>query len=150
VVKTSKGFTLIELLVVMSVIVILAGLLLPAFGKAREQGRRTTCMNNLKQIGLGIAMYRLDYDDKFPADLTYLYNTTASKAYIDNIKIFKCPSAATAMPTVPPGDYVYTMPKPDDASTVIICADINTSGSPNHQGGVNQLAMDGHTAWKAN
>lgn len=64
-----KGFTLIELLVVIAIISILAAILFPVFARARENARRTSCMSNLKQIGLGFMQYTQDYDEKFPPAL---------------------------------------------------------------------------------
>ena len=55
--QSSRGFTLIELLVVIAIIAVLIALLLPAVQAAREAARRAQCVNNLKQIGLGIANY---------------------------------------------------------------------------------------------
>src|SRR5439155_683277 len=64
--RLRAGFTLIELLVVIAIIAILAGLLLPALGKAKAQGAQTYCVNNLKQLGYGMLMYIGDNQDTFP------------------------------------------------------------------------------------
>ena len=62
-----KGFTLVELLVVMIVIAILAALLLPVIGAAKKRAWRTTCLDNLRQINLGVSMYADDSQDATPS-----------------------------------------------------------------------------------
>jgi prepilin-type N-terminal cleavage/methylation domain-containing protein/prepilin-type processing-associated H-X9-DG protein len=71
----SSGFTLIELLVVVAIIAILAAILFPVFGRARENARRTSCQSNLKQIGLAWLQYAQDYDEKMMR-----YSTGAASA----------------------------------------------------------------------
>ena len=62
------GFTLIELLVVIAIIALLAAILFPVFSRARENARKSSCQNNLKQIGVGLAQYTQDYDEMMPYD----------------------------------------------------------------------------------
>ncbi len=88
-----RGFTLIELLVVIAIIAILAAILFPVFARAREKARQTSCLSNLKQIGLGFLMYSQDYDEKlFGARLPLDGWTGAVMPYVKNEQIFTCPS----------------------------------------------------------
>src|SRR6478735_7183314 len=61
--RKMRGFTLIELLVVIAIIALLAAILFPVFARARENARKSSCQNNLKQIGVGLAQYTQDYDE---------------------------------------------------------------------------------------
>jgi prepilin-type N-terminal cleavage/methylation domain-containing protein/prepilin-type processing-associated H-X9-DG protein len=96
-VSVKRGFTLIELLVVIAIIAILAAILFPVFARAREKARQTTCLNNVKQITLGILMYASDYDEKLPM----LYDLGSprqgiirtTQPYVKNWDIHDCPSA---------------------------------------------------------
>jgi len=125
------GFTLIELLVVVSIIAILAAILFPVFARARENARRTSCLSNLKQIGLGMMQYVQDNDERYP---TYFYGSDAGSTagpdaahggnwypstsvnwywqnmifpYVKSVQVFICPSSplAKAAYKVPTGIY---------------------------------------------
>ncbi len=103
----SSGFTLIELLVVIAIIAILAAILFPVFAQAREKARAISCVSNMKQIGLGLAMYTQDYDETMPSafinvdpinggDVNVIPYDMQILPYIKNDQVFKCPSDSLA------------------------------------------------------
>ncbi len=118
-----RAFTLVEILIVLFVIGVLAALLFPAFERARQNARRSSCQSNLKQIGLGLLQYQRDYDEKAPFDYAdsdgsgaYNPNFDAGwmqilQPYIKSTQVFQCPSEP--LPYNPPQqatDYWYSAP----------------------------------------
>ncbi len=110
--KTAKGgFTLIELLVVIAIIAILAAILFPVFGRARENARRSSCQSNLKQIGLGILQYTQDYDERFPQTVQdpgqYQGWVQLVTPYIKSYQLFQCSSEPTTGATFTDSTHGY-------------------------------------------
>jgi prepilin-type N-terminal cleavage/methylation domain-containing protein/prepilin-type processing-associated H-X9-DG protein len=100
--RLASGFTLIELLVVIAIIAILAAILFPVFAQAREKARSISCLNNTKQLGLGIMQYVQDYDETYPMGGFSIYTAPdvnvnrwykAISPYTKNNSIRACPSA---------------------------------------------------------
>ncbi len=110
--RRGRGFTLIELLVVIAIIAILAAILFPVFAKAREKARQSSCLSNLKQLGLAMNQYCADYDGTYPqihtVDLLtgkyqvstgttsgmYLSWEDRLEPYMKNTQLHVCPSAS--------------------------------------------------------
>ncbi|HIG26916.1 MAG TPA: type II secretion system protein [Verrucomicrobiales bacterium] len=96
----NKGFTLIELLVVIAVIAILAGMLLPTLGRAKERARRSTCINNIRTFTMATIMYADDNEGWYPRAssvhppyyATHTFRDVFNRDYSISREQFYCPS----------------------------------------------------------
>lgn len=109
-----RGLTLVETLLILFLIILLVGLLLPAIGHSRESTRRSTCMHNIRQIGLALKQYAIDHDGTFPAGgdtslkcLMLLTNgapsTTPPQCYLKAGPVFLCPCDPAGLKRKPYG-----------------------------------------------
>ncbi|MGC4047809.1 MAG: DUF1559 domain-containing protein [Armatimonas sp.] len=109
-----RAFTLIELLVVIAIIAILAAILFPVFAQAREKARQSTCLSNLKQLGLAAMMYTQDYDETLhPAQSGTFRWPQLLSPYVKARGFVLCPTANYGAPIAAGLTYADTIRDPN-------------------------------------
>lgn len=169
-----SGFTFLEMIVTLSIIMVLAGLLFPAFARSREAARRTQCQSNLRQIGTALHLYAQDNNGRLPPTEVPREWIAALMPRVKNTQVFVCPSEprdsrekygvgvpstftledpssavgapAQTVSTVEGASYQYRAGMAnDDPATVPLARD----WSPWHLDGVNVMFLDGRVQWFA-
>jgi len=87
-----RAFTLIELLVVIAIVAILAALLLPALSRAKESGRRTACINNLRQLDLALRVYVDEHEGFFTPRMLLRQWPSQLIDYYQELNVLRCPT----------------------------------------------------------
>ena len=96
-----RGFTLVEMAVLVAVIGIIAAILLPVFASVRENGRRTACLSNERQVGMAVMLYVADNGETFPSGKISPCDCWVSQVrpYVRDDALFRCPSDRSDLPS---------------------------------------------------
>jgi prepilin-type N-terminal cleavage/methylation domain-containing protein/prepilin-type processing-associated H-X9-DG protein len=171
----SLGFTLIEILVVIVIIAVIFAILFAAFARAREKARAASCASWVKQLGLYLAMYCADYDQRCPpaapsagngremlqplrpnADPSRSWGPSNWRTILlpyahSNPVYFVCPTTNTAFsyqfnPKLY-GVQLAAVARPADLACIYDAGLLDGSAPPPHSGGYNVAFLDSHVTW---
>jgi prepilin-type N-terminal cleavage/methylation domain-containing protein/prepilin-type processing-associated H-X9-DG protein len=166
-----RAFTLIELLVVIAIIAILAAILFPVFARARENARRTSCLSNMKQMGLGMMMYAQDFDERLPrrynanmgpgggscpsgyTNCVWAIDAPGYRSlldpYLKNNQIFICPSR-TGTSARPDYGYSGNLQSGPSIATIELTAEMVMFADDTYGSRTLYLPSQGRALWGAN
>lgn len=165
-----RAFTLVELLVVIAIIGVLAALLMPAFGRAKESARGVACLSNLRQIGVGLQLYVQENNNRMPFMTNRGAETNSAPTnalptmervlsnHVGNVLVFKCPSDRKGLYEQTGSSYFWNNPlNGQNADHLkLLMLDLGSSQIPvmfdkeafhaarGEKKGVNYLYADGH------